>query len=265
MRSDDERPDGERPWQEVQRMKSIGFSRPNIGGGRREDPRQTTFYVANLPNGTKDNDLENRFDSYGKVADAYVAAKRDRSGGLFGFVRFTGVADKWETERSLSMVNLNNARLFVNLAKFDRGGKTCFREKIKVPLPSQVGQPLHYREAGYKDLDRGNKSSRDVLLKNQSILHPVLEVTVRDDADIDAIQCESSRPSPFPDLNSQILRSPQDEHGNSELVGVGGGNRIDNIRSTEVGETINMGKELGVNLENLEELVRTVIEGEMET
>ncbi|KAI3682503.1 hypothetical protein L1987_82531 [Smallanthus sonchifolius] len=76
---------------------------------------------------------------------------------------------------------------------------------------------------------------------------------------------ESSRFHPLPDLNSQIIRPPQDEQGNSDQVGGGGRNWIGGGRSAEVDATINMGKELGANLINLEELVRTVIEGEMET
>ncbi|KAI3675496.1 hypothetical protein L1987_85086 [Smallanthus sonchifolius] len=477
----DQRSDGERPWQEVQRRKNRGFAGANKGWGRRDDPRQTTFYVANLPNGTSAKDLETCFEPYGKVADAYVAVKRDRAGALFGFVRFSGVVYKREMERSLSSVTLNNAILSVNLAKFDRGGNRCSREKRTKPLPPWVGQPRLYRAAGYEDLNRGNKSYRDALIKNQTIQHPVSEVVARGDAEFNAIQwydlfaignlkdfnqlcclhlsidkagiklarmrnlvgtgytpyarmvwlrihgvppqlweaqvfdelasnmgkvvapsqaafsdgvltydtvgilvregwslpeeitlkwqdkiyrcwfqiedddwCPGwivkhekrqlpvpnqvssggenqgtteqseedeqtilvpgdrprmhgeglqnhgdsveqimkflprptaidtsnnipwniiseivpSRPSHFPDLNSQIQRLPQDEQGNCEMVdvsGARGGDRIHGIRSSEVGETINMGKELGVNLENFEELVRSVIEGEMET
>ncbi|KAI3821231.1 hypothetical protein L1987_08792 [Smallanthus sonchifolius] len=65
---------------------------------------------------------------------------------------------------------------------------------------------------------------------------------------------ESSRFHPLPDLNSQIIRPPQDEQGNSDQVGGGGRNWIGGGRSAEVDATINMGKELGANLINLEEL-----------
>ncbi|KAI3805487.1 hypothetical protein L1987_27913 [Smallanthus sonchifolius] len=84
-----------------------------------------------------------------------------------------------------------------------------------------------------------------------------------------------TRPSPFPDQNSQLLSKPLEEYGNSlsngsipdacEQLVECGGNQNDNRRPAEVDATINTGKEFGVNLDNLEELVRTVIEGEMET
>ncbi|KAI3773846.1 hypothetical protein L1987_48383 [Smallanthus sonchifolius] len=83
------------------------------------------------------------------------------------------------------------------------------------------------------------------------------------------------RLSPFPDLNSSMSGSSSEASGDW----VSGGFIPDtndpstrNTRSTdelrtpnEVEATISMGKKWGVNLDNLEELVREVIDGEMVT
>ncbi|KAI3824524.1 hypothetical protein L1987_05984 [Smallanthus sonchifolius] len=101
----------------------------------------TSFYVSNLLEGTITADLKTCFGDYGKVVDAYVAAKKDKAGYLFGFFRFDGVKDKVGMEAQLSSVNLNNARLSVNLAKYDKGGKPKraegSRTNIQPPCPQQ--------------------------------------------------------------------------------------------------------------------------------
>ncbi|KAI3807256.1 hypothetical protein L1987_23181 [Smallanthus sonchifolius] len=91
---------------------------------------------------------------------------------------------------------------------------------------------------------------------------------------LQTINGEPSRPCPFPDLNSQLLGTPSEGSRNSisgehipesckQLKSCEGNRK--NQMYTEVEATINMGKELGVNLVNMEEMVRTVIAGEMET
>ncbi|KAI3694966.1 hypothetical protein L1987_77952 [Smallanthus sonchifolius] len=133
-------------------------------------------------------DLENCFGAFGEVVDAYVAAKRDKAGGLFGFVRFTGVKDKWEMERSMSAISLNNAMLAVNLAKFDKERKPNRRDESKYPRP-HYERPVHHQQEGeYVDRGGGNKSCRDALLWNQHYPAAEQEVTVPEDADSEMLQ-----------------------------------------------------------------------------
>ncbi|KAI3732039.1 hypothetical protein L1987_63236 [Smallanthus sonchifolius] len=175
---------GERPWQEIRRRKAGKTPGYDKRWKRKEDPRETSFYVANLPNGTMSMDLAKCFESFGRVVDTYVAAKRDKAGGLFGFVRFSGVEDKWEMERSLACVNLNNARLVVNVAKFDRDGKPCSREKVRVPHPNVPNPPSRFQGHRSAAPIMENSSYKDALLRK----HVVMEASVPDDAVFDVVQ-----------------------------------------------------------------------------
>ncbi|KAI3686586.1 hypothetical protein L1987_80266 [Smallanthus sonchifolius] len=44
------------------------------------------------------------FRVFERIADIYVAARKDISGNYFGFVRFTGVEDKWEMEKAMQEI-----------------------------------------------------------------------------------------------------------------------------------------------------------------
>ncbi|KAI3798792.1 hypothetical protein L1987_34071 [Smallanthus sonchifolius] len=118
-------------------MEGQGRVWQTAGGKRRSEKRSnhhygkkrswgksvTSFSVSNLPEGTKAMDLKACFEDYGRVVDSYVAAKKDKAGNSFGFIRFEGVKDKLGMEIQLKDVKLNNARLSVNLAKYDVEGK----------------------------------------------------------------------------------------------------------------------------------------------
>ncbi|KAI3725837.1 hypothetical protein L1987_65633 [Smallanthus sonchifolius] len=118
MEGSSRRPQQERVWQ------AAGGKRREARGNYHHQIKRrswcksvTSFFVSNLPEGTKAMDMKECFEEYGRVVDAYVAAKKDKTGYHFGFVRFEGM------EAQLKEVNLNNARLSVNLAKYDVEGK----------------------------------------------------------------------------------------------------------------------------------------------
>ncbi|KAI3808598.1 hypothetical protein L1987_24553 [Smallanthus sonchifolius] len=78
---------------------------------------------------------------------------------------------------------------------------------------------------------------------------------------------ESSRPPSLPDLNSQLNSSQSEGSGEhipdtSDRLVVDTGIKSDSRVPCEIEATIAMGKELGVNLENFEDIVCKVIEGE---
>ncbi|KAI3798731.1 hypothetical protein L1987_34009 [Smallanthus sonchifolius] len=201
----------------------------------------------------------------------------------------------------------------VNLAKFDTDGNPCSRYKGKMPQQKHASKSQQFQDPIPDAGVNGYKPYREALLKNQTRHNPSIDVSVPDDADFDAIQwkrpriesrgedpfdlhqfidgslppiisssnpllvhnpCEITRPTPLPDLNSQLNSSHLDEavfssscgssHDSGEQTDMGG--RIRNeISLEEVEATIKMGKELGVNLDNLEELVTSMIEGELES
>ncbi|KAI3745083.1 hypothetical protein L1987_58185 [Smallanthus sonchifolius] len=128
----------------------------------------TSFYVSNLPEGTKAIDLKTCFGEYGKVVDSYVAAKKDKTRCLFGFARFEGVKNKVGMEVQLSSVNLNNARLSVNLAKYNKEGKLNNEDEARLksfPPISQHGQPGGGGAGGAGSEYLGGKSYRSAMLR----------------------------------------------------------------------------------------------------
>ncbi|KAI3695632.1 hypothetical protein L1987_78631 [Smallanthus sonchifolius] len=250
-------PDG-RPWQEVRRRRAGGAAGAGKGRNRREDPRDTTFYVSNLQIGTKSNGLEICFAPYGRVVDTYIAAKRDKSGGLFGFVRFADVTNKWE---------MGNLVLGLRL----------------VPLNNMSGNRRKCRNLKRRSGGKGNMSYREVLLRSHE---PAMVVEVPEDADYDVIEWyDKSVAGKLIDFNQLCcLHQSVIKFREGMLLDEGGesinGNHIpdsyeqseekrrnqeDQGVPNEVEATLKMGKELGVNFDNLEEMVRNVIEGELVT
>ncbi|KAI3695503.1 hypothetical protein L1987_78500 [Smallanthus sonchifolius] len=317
---------GDRKWQEIRRKKTGVFAGSTKGRGRKKDPRETTFFVANLPKGTLAKDLEHYFGPYGRITDTYVAVKRDKAGSLFGFVIFSYVIGKWDLERSMSMITINNAKLSVNLAKFDRGGNPCGRDKGKNPhqnhaaievkvhdnadfdavqwlqveeeewCPGWLSKPekthdvnLNLGSPGEEDHEspEQNEVEQPNLVEgHRSRVHgnvskyvggSMKEVMValppRRKARLKS--GEPTRVSPLHDLNLQVLSSHQADveipsrsgssqsSGNQAAEGVG--IRNENCCLEKEEETIKMGKDLGVNLENMEDFVVSVIEREMES
>ncbi|KAI3818748.1 hypothetical protein L1987_12565 [Smallanthus sonchifolius] len=142
--------------------------------------RWTSYYVANLPEGTKPEDLKTCFNQFGNVVDIYVASRKDKSGSCFGFVRFSMVEDKWELERSMREINMKNLRLSVNLAKYDRDGNPNAREEKK----TQAKEAKQYGSSGGAE-DTRDKPFLRALLRNKR-QGPV--ITVPEVADYDVLQ-----------------------------------------------------------------------------
>ncbi|KAJ0715847.1 putative RNA recognition motif domain, nucleotide-binding alpha-beta plait domain superfamily [Helianthus annuus] len=78
----------------------------------------TKFFVTNIPQGCRLWDLADAFRSYGKVAGAFIAKKKDKEGRTFGFVSFRGVRDLEELKMNLSRVKLGGNKLLINITLF---------------------------------------------------------------------------------------------------------------------------------------------------
>ncbi|KAI3810316.1 hypothetical protein L1987_19928 [Smallanthus sonchifolius] len=155
-------------------MEGQGRVWQTAGGKRRSEKRNnhhygkkrswgksvTSFFVSNLPKGTKAMDLKACFEDYGRVVDSYVAAKKDKAGNSFGFIRFEGVKDKLGMEIQLKDVKLNNARLSVNLAKYDVEGKA--NREVESRQVNQCRVPPNGQSGGGNGGSRGEWVIRGV-------------------------------------------------------------------------------------------------------
>ncbi|KAI3712703.1 hypothetical protein L1987_71266 [Smallanthus sonchifolius] len=139
----------------------------------------TSFFISKLPEGTKAMDLKACFGDYGRVVDSYVAAKKDKAGYSFSFIRFEAVKDKLGMELQLKDVKLNNARLSVNLAKYDVDGKA--NREVESRQVNQFRVPPNGQSDGgnggsWGGLgDTGGDSYRNTRLRN----HPLPQSRVK--------------------------------------------------------------------------------------
>ncbi|KAL8260998.1 hypothetical protein R6Q59_025047 [Mikania micrantha] len=98
------REDEDGGWQKVQR-KGAGGKQVHRTSFRKPIPYpNTTFFVSNLPVECTADNLRTVFMEYGEVLDAYVAVKKDRMGGVFGFVRYPLMKDTKPMEEKLKNV-----------------------------------------------------------------------------------------------------------------------------------------------------------------
>ncbi|KAI3686416.1 hypothetical protein L1987_80092 [Smallanthus sonchifolius] len=180
-----------RRWHEVRRRISDGYNGPINGRNRTGNNRETTFFVSNLGRwrivtcSFPPIDWRPAFGHIGRWRIRMWLQREHKAGDLFGFVRFYDAENKWEMECSMGMVVLNNAKLSVNLAKFDKDGKPNGRPKVSNPHQNYVGTHQHVQDNIGEDRGRTSMSYKEVLTWNPDLAS---EVTVLEDADFDTVQ-----------------------------------------------------------------------------
>ncbi|KAI3676090.1 hypothetical protein L1987_85689 [Smallanthus sonchifolius] len=80
----------------------------------------------------------------------------------------------------MSMITINNVKLYVNLAKFDRGGNPCYRDKGKSPMHSHVGKPQHFQAPVFDARGSGYGYERLVWLRRHGVPLQLWEAQVFD-------------------------------------------------------------------------------------
>ncbi|KAJ0804978.1 putative RNA recognition motif domain, nucleotide-binding alpha-beta plait domain superfamily [Helianthus annuus] len=123
----------------------------------------TKYFVANLPEGSTPWELRKALEGYGDIAGTYVAKKKDKGGGRFGFVSFANVRDRSELESSLSGARMGDNKLKINIAKFAL-------ENGHGSNPSERKKPFHRQPefgAGIPFNVRDTRSYRDALGKGK--------------------------------------------------------------------------------------------------
>lgn len=108
-------------WQQVRRKKK---HEGNYGKEYDVNGRAITYYVQDFPPDWNEMALWKTFSMYGAVVDVYVARKLNRLKIRFGFVRFLRVRDIRAFKSRLNGILIGTKRIRVNVAKFDRKGKS---------------------------------------------------------------------------------------------------------------------------------------------
>ncbi|KAM0034855.1 putative RNA recognition motif domain, nucleotide-binding alpha-beta plait domain superfamily [Helianthus debilis subsp. tardiflorus] len=131
-----------------------------------ESNNDTTFYVSNLPRQCTLGCLWREFRNCGKMVDAYLARRRDKMGKFFAFIRFEDVRSTEGMVKELNRVQIGDAKVKVNVAKF---GKETITEPIRGGRnegPINAGKGKQTRQQVWKP--KGVPTYRDILAgKNQ--------------------------------------------------------------------------------------------------
>lgn len=103
----------------------------------------TTLYVQNIPVGWDSAALWKGCKSFGTIVDAFVARKKDRFGGNFGFVRYIKVKDIEGIIYKINCIQNNNGPLKANIARFSKDG-------VKINEGSMSKPYMHSRDGDDK-------------------------------------------------------------------------------------------------------------------
>ncbi|GLU21016.1 hypothetical protein SLE2022_371820 [Rubroshorea leprosula] len=155
-----------------------GLRRWLPGFGKQYLGQATLFFFYDFPEDSSAKDLWFCFWSYGKVADVYVPARRDRRGRRFGFVRMSEVSDVTDMERKLNQIWLGSYHLKVKLADNMKRGKegSMVRQKPQIEKKwirrdNKVNPRVTYAQVVAGDMDAiedRNSSAHD--LRQVSVL-----------------------------------------------------------------------------------------------
>ncbi|KAL4582469.1 hypothetical protein LXL04_007019 [Taraxacum kok-saghyz] len=83
----------------------------------------TTFFACNLPPHWRSKDLWRAFEQLGVLVDAFVPGRKDKSGELYGFVRFIKVAYVNELQKKMNEMVVDGRRLRANVSLHPRSKK----------------------------------------------------------------------------------------------------------------------------------------------
>ncbi|KAL4364313.1 hypothetical protein GQ457_04G009840 [Hibiscus cannabinus] len=123
------------------------------GNGRQQKYIQTTVFVSNLPPRLHWQGLWFAFARYGDVIDAFIPAKKSKTGFRYGFVRFLKLED---AERAIS--HLSGSVLYVNRLN---ASLARFSDKLEDRKSKQMKNNVLKNEEASKIISRtvGNMSS----------------------------------------------------------------------------------------------------------
>lgn len=112
---------------------------------------ETTFYVSNIPNGSRLAEIRAPFTKFGQVVDVFIPPKKNRNGKHFAFIRFKKVKDELTLENTLQGIKCSGYVLEVNLAEHPRNStKASTNATRKVPMQPQF-QTHANTPGGFRD------------------------------------------------------------------------------------------------------------------
>ncbi|CAH1447256.1 unnamed protein product [Lactuca virosa] len=156
-------------WIEVRRRKT-----PMM----RDPKEETTYFVTNVPEEARKNELWKIHSKYGNLTDVYIGLKKRRNGQNYVFLRFRGIKDTKQLENRLAGIKYKGRILVVNLAMYGR--KEALHKRNTVWKQEQPFD-RHISRTGMRDRRTFAEVARPIqdrrwrqptLLSRQHRLHP---------------------------------------------------------------------------------------------
>nr|GEU90858.1 putative RNA-directed DNA polymerase, eukaryota, reverse transcriptase zinc-binding domain protein [Tanacetum cinerariifolium] len=161
-------------------------NRKHIDNPYNQNPKNSSssFYITNFPNHVDVKQLWKTCGSFGRIVDAFIAAKLSKLGKRFGFVRFQDVSDEEELARKLSTIWIGNFHLYAAVARFPRSAtqkpnlKTSYTPSQQKPTnfqpPHNQGTRSYaYVAYGTNQVHNSIKSNNSLSIKidDQDLIH----------------------------------------------------------------------------------------------
>ncbi|GJW18810.1 cytochrome P450 [Tanacetum coccineum] len=103
----------------------------------------TTFYFTNFPLKWNHLVMIDVFSKYGRVADVYIARKRNKLGKRFGFVRFLDVSNPTRFELRLNTLCIGTQKVFCNIARHQRRPSRANTQTTTKPQSTTIKTQSH--------------------------------------------------------------------------------------------------------------------------
>ncbi|KAD4178488.1 hypothetical protein E3N88_27079 [Mikania micrantha] len=176
---DDDREGEHGGWQKYRR-KNTRRTQHNANSSGLQAKKTITFYVSNLPEDCNAMELAKEFGRFGTVSDVYVAARKDKSGSFFGFVRLPESADTERLVRSMNEVKMGSLKLSVNIARYEKRNKAEDTKRNASSNGYNVSSTRFDNLQRHSDMHLRDqtRSYKDVLLKKRVDQHDKKSITV---------------------------------------------------------------------------------------
>ncbi|GKC45594.1 RNA-directed DNA polymerase, eukaryota [Tanacetum coccineum] len=126
----------------------------------------TSFYVSNFPETLDAKGLSNACATYGWIVDAFIANKRSKRGKRFRFIRFLGIKDARDFDRSISNIWIGSFHVYVLVTHFQHGNSSASQPTNKIPVKDDNTKPKQNPNFSYRE-PPSNKPTFAVVIHNK--------------------------------------------------------------------------------------------------
>ncbi|XP_058732793.1 uncharacterized protein LOC131604365 [Vicia villosa] len=111
-------------WKKLSYRKQVGAKWDAARSNKKDNENLSTFFFTEFDEKCKAKDVYEVFMKMGEIDEVFIPSKRDKRGRRYGFARFFNVKDERLMATKLDNMFLDGRKLFVNIPRFKRKGRT---------------------------------------------------------------------------------------------------------------------------------------------